>query len=76
MEREVLLSLTESPGAALLDGWSDAGRWTIAVRPKEAILELKPFGKLSRTDRNALFEEGEKLVRFYVPDAKAHGVRG
>jgi len=59
----------------LVDGFV-AGRWTIAVRPKEAILELKPFGTLSRTDRNALFEEGEKLVRFYVPDAKAHGVRG
>src|SRR3989441_3625834 len=59
----------------LVDGFV-AGRWTIAVRPKETILELKPFGKLSRTDRNALFEEGEKLARFYAPEAKAHGVRG
>ena len=31
MERDALLSLAESPGAALLDGWSDAGRWTIAL---------------------------------------------
>jgi len=31
MERDALLSLTERPGAALLDGWSDAGRWTIAL---------------------------------------------
>src|ERR1051326_6383672 len=31
MERDALLSLTESPGAALFDGWSDAGRWTIAL---------------------------------------------
>src|SRR5437870_11021243 len=59
----------------LVDGFV-AGRWTIAVRPKETILELKPFGKLSRTDRNALFEEGEKLARFYAPEAKTHGVRG
>src|SRR5207247_1846175 len=44
----------------LVDGFV-AGRWTIAVRPKETILELKPCGKLSRTDRNAPFEEGEQL---------------
>ena len=59
----------------LVDGFV-AGRWTIAVRPKETILELKPFGKLSRTDRAALVEEGEKLARFYAPEAKTHGVRG
>jgi len=59
----------------LVDGFV-AGRWTIAVRPKETILELKPFGKLSRTDRGALVEEGEKLARFYAPEAKTHGVRG
>jgi hypothetical protein len=31
MDRDDLLSLIERPGAALLDGWSDAGRWTIAL---------------------------------------------
>ena len=31
MDREDLLSLIERPGAALLDGWSDSGRWTIAL---------------------------------------------
>jgi para-aminobenzoate synthetase component 1 len=30
MNREDLLFLIERPGAALLDGWSDSGRWTIA----------------------------------------------
>jgi uncharacterized protein YcaQ len=59
----------------LVDGFV-AGRWTIAVRPKEAVLELKPFKPLSRADRVALMDEGEKLVRFYAPDAKTHGVRG
>jgi anthranilate/para-aminobenzoate synthase component I len=44
MDREDLLSLIERPGAALLDGWSDSGRWTIALpEPLEA----------------ARFEEGE-----------------
>jgi hypothetical protein len=59
----------------LVDGFV-AGRWTIAVRPKEAVLELKPFKRLARGDRVALDLEGEKLVRFYAPESKTHGVRG
>lgn len=58
----------------LVDGMV-AGRWTIAVRPKEALLELKPFEPLARADRTALVQEGEKLVRFYAPESKTHGVR-
>lgn len=58
----------------LVDGFV-AGRWGIAVRPKEAILELKPFKPLARADRTALVEEGEELVRFYAPESKTHGVR-
>jgi winged helix DNA-binding protein len=58
----------------LVDGMV-AGRWTIAARPKEAVLELKPFKPLRRADRAALVEEGERLVRFYAPEAKTHGVR-
>ena len=59
----------------LVDGFV-AGRWTLTVRPKEAVLELKPFKPLARADRAALIDEGEKLVRFYAPEAKSHGVRG
>ena len=59
----------------LVDGFV-AGRWTIAVRPKEAVLELKPFKPLSRAHRAALVAEGEQLVRFYAPESKTHGVRG
>src|SRR3989441_488124 len=59
----------------VVDGFV-AGRWTIAVRPKEAVLELRPFKPLARADRAALVEEGEKLVRFYAPQSKTHGVRG
>jgi hypothetical protein len=59
----------------LVDGMV-AGRWTIAVRPKETLLELKPFKSLARADRAALAMEGEKLVRFYAPESKTHGVRG
>jgi winged helix DNA-binding protein len=59
----------------LIDGFV-AGRWTVAVRPKEAVLELKPFKPLARAARAALVEEGEKLIRFYAPDSRIHGVRG
>jgi hypothetical protein len=59
----------------LVDGFV-AGRWAIAVRPKEALLELKPFKPLARADRAALVEEGEGLVRFYAPESKKHEVRG
>ena len=58
----------------LVDGMV-AGRWSIVVRPREAVLELKPFKRLAPRDKSALVEEGEKLVRFYAPDSKSHGVR-
>ncbi|HYU81572.1 MAG TPA: winged helix DNA-binding domain-containing protein [Candidatus Polarisedimenticolia bacterium] len=59
----------------LVDGFV-AGRWTIAVRSKDAVLELKSFKRLARADHAALVDEGEKLVRFYAPESKTHGVRG
>lgn len=58
----------------LVDGFV-AGRWTISVTPKQAVIELQPFAKLSRADRAALVDEGERLVRFYAPAARTHGVR-
>src|SRR2546427_9399964 len=50
----------------LVDGFV-AGRWAIAVRPREAVLELKPFKPLARRDRDALAVEADELVRFYAP---------
>ena len=58
----------------LVDGFV-AGRWTIAVSPRQAVLELKPFAKIARGDRAALVEEAERLVRFYAPESKTHAVR-
>lgn len=59
----------------LVDGFV-AGRWTIAVTPKEAVLELKPFARLSRADRAELVDEGERLVRFCAPTSQKHAVVG
>jgi winged helix DNA-binding protein len=58
----------------LVDGFV-AGRWTIAVSPRQAVLELKPFAKVARGERAALVEEAERLVRFYAPESKTHAVR-
>jgi len=58
----------------LVDGFV-AGRWKIAGTPKQAVLELLPFKPLAKSDKAALVDEGERLVRFYYPDSKTHGVR-
>ena len=72
--KQVIFSAEVRP-TFLIDGFV-AGRWTIAVRPKESVLELKPFKPLVRADQAALVDEGEKLVHFYAPDSKTHAVRG
>jgi hypothetical protein len=58
----------------LVDGFV-AGRWRISATKKQAIVELIPFKRLTRSDRAALTVEGERLARFYYPDANTHGVR-
>jgi Winged helix DNA-binding domain len=57
----------------LIDG-QVAGIWSIDVRRREATLTLTPGGPISATDRAALVEEGERLVRWAEPEAKAHQV--
>jgi hypothetical protein len=59
----------------LVDGFV-AGRWKTSGTPKQALLELLPFKRLAKSDRAALVEEGERLVRFYYPDSTTHGVKG
>ncbi|MEP6694579.1 MAG: winged helix DNA-binding domain-containing protein [Chloroflexota bacterium] len=58
----------------LVDGFV-AGRWKIAGTPKQAMLELLPFKRLAKSDKAALVDEGERLVRFYYPESKTHGVK-
>jgi hypothetical protein len=58
----------------LIDGFV-AGRWKIASTPKQAVLELLPFKSLAKSDKSALVDEGERLVRFYYPEAQTHGVK-
>jgi hypothetical protein len=57
--------------AFLIDGFV-AGRWKLE---KPASLMIEPFGKLTKKDRRALEEEGERLARFLEPEADAAEVR-
>ncbi|GAA4706629.1 winged helix DNA-binding domain-containing protein [Phytohabitans rumicis] len=50
--------------AVLVDGIV-AGTWTIAKRR----LEIRPFGGLSKRDRSAVAQEGERLLGFVHPGA-------
>jgi len=58
----------------LVDGMI-AGTWSVTAKPKEATITVTPFGRLTKSDRVALIDEGEQLARFIAPDAKSHGVR-
>jgi hypothetical protein len=58
----------------LVDGFV-AGRYKLVATKKDAVLELLPFKPLRKADKAALVVEGEKLVRFYYPEAQHHAVR-
>lgn len=48
---------------------------TIEKDKRGAALVVEPFEPIARPDRAALAEEGEGLLRFVEPDAKAYAVR-
>ncbi len=72
--KKVVIFSAEVWQTFLLDGFV-AGRYRLSATKKEATLALEPFAPLRRADRNALIEEGAKLVRFYYPDTPRHEVR-
>jgi hypothetical protein len=58
----------------LLDGFV-RGAWKIENTKTAATLLIEAFDKLTKKDRDALTEEGERLVRFVEPKAKSFEVR-
>jgi winged helix DNA-binding protein len=58
----------------LVDGFV-RGAWKIEKTKTAATLLIEPFDKLTKKDREALIEEGERLVRFVEPKAKSFEVR-
>ena len=62
------------PATVLVDGFV-RGTWkTERIRGK-ATLVIEPFEPLARSERDALAEEGRRLVRFVAEGAEAFEVR-
>lgn len=57
----------------LVDGFV-AGRYRIDRKKKTATITVEPFVALGAQQRNAILEEGERLLRFVEPDAAEHAV--
>jgi len=62
------------PATFLIDGFV-RGTWKTERTRRKATLVIEPFGALTKQDRNALAEEGERLIRFTSEDAGAFEVR-
>jgi winged helix DNA-binding protein len=58
----------------MADGFA-VGTWGLVRAKNEAVLRVAPFGALASRDRVAIEAEGQDLVGFLAPDAKAVGVR-
>ena len=61
--KAVFLSAARVRATILLDGFV-AGVWRIEKTKKSAALIVEPFAPLAPQDRDALAEEGERLLRF------------
>ena len=60
------------PASVLVDGFV-RGTWKTERSRGKATLEIKPFEPLTRENRHALVEEGERLIRF--TDAEPYEIR-
>jgi hypothetical protein len=49
--------------------------WKVEKTRGAAALVVTPFAPLASSDRSALADEGEPLLRFLEPDARAYDVR-
>jgi hypothetical protein len=58
----------------LVDGFV-RGAWKVEKTKDTATLVIEPFDKLTKRDRTALGQEGERLVRFVEAKAKSFEVR-
>jgi hypothetical protein len=57
-------------GALLVDGFL-TGRWDVKLVRRSATLNVELFGRLSKADRAAAAEEGERLLSFLAPEAES-----
>jgi hypothetical protein len=62
-----------SKGAILIDGFG-AGAWTLVRSRAVARLLIEPFEALSTPDRNAIAEEGHRLLAFAAPASEPQDI--
>jgi hypothetical protein len=62
------------PATVLVDGFV-RGTWKTERTRRKATLVIEPFDTLPKEDRDALAEEGERLIRFTGETAKAFEIR-
>ena len=56
-----------------VDGWI-AGTWSTAAQRTGATMELRPLRTIDASDRRAVADEAERLIRFVEPGATDHRV--
>ena len=61
-------------GTFLLDGFV-GGRWSVARARRRTILSVEPLAAVTRSDRAALEQEGQRLLAFVAGDAEGYDVR-
>jgi hypothetical protein len=62
------------PGTVLVGGFA-VGMWKIARSPAAAALTIEMFGPVAAPDRDAITGEGERMLAFAGPDARARDIR-
>lgn len=70
----VFLSAARVRATFLVDGFV-RGAWKVEKAGRTATLVVEPFEPLSARDREALAEEGERLIRFIEDGAEGVGIR-
>ena len=70
----IFLSAARVRATFLVDGFV-RGTWKIEKAQRVATLVIEPFELLAQQDRDALAEEGERLVRFIEDGAEAFEIR-
>ncbi|MCC7448296.1 MAG: AlkZ family DNA glycosylase [Anaerolineae bacterium] len=72
--KQVYLPALRVAATILVDGFVRGG-WKIEKTKQQATLVIEPWDTLSKTDRAALTEAAERLVRFIESGAKTYAVR-
>jgi Winged helix DNA-binding domain len=68
--RKIITGERWNAPVVLVDGFVH-GTWKIEKARRKATLVIEPFEPLLKADRDAVAEEGERLVRFMVPPENA-----